>query len=520
MPVVVAATVGTMPVTFDALMVNQSLMYIQGGLGAGSSEVSWTMTAIYTTEAIGLPMCAWFNKSFGRKATVIGATIVYLVCYGLCAMTPSFGLLLALRFLQGFCFGLVLPTTMSLVQDAVPAEKVGGAMGLYVIGLASGAAMGPICAGYILAGSFGATDMWRHIFWFLLVITVPGLLMMQALIKERRPTGEKPKLDIIGIVWLALAFASLQIFVAQGVQWDWMNTWWIRGLLGVSIFGMGGLAWWCLKCTPTPILDLRCLKDMNLAISCAGIFVALIAQYGGILAYPQLMAMVYGYDSIWSGIVNTVSIGAALIMIPISAKLGPKIGLKTLALAGVLIMTYGYYMMLSFYADTDAWNLIAANFVFQAGAMVMQYCFIAMALAWQPTAMVNDGSSLYNIIKFTGAGIGIGLSSAVTAARSQFWTQRTGELLTVYKPEVNEALTTLPHLVGGGMDQTGYAATTAAALVSAEQTSQVTMLTFIDQFYVFMLITLVMILCVLPMKRMPTSEEKVEIDAKFERGEW
>ena len=35
---------------------NQSLMYIQGGLGAGSSDVAWTMTAIYTTEAIGLPM--------------------------------------------------------------------------------------------------------------------------------------------------------------------------------------------------------------------------------------------------------------------------------------------------------------------------------------------------------------------------------------------------------------------------------------------------------------------------------
>jgi DHA2 family multidrug resistance protein len=520
MPVVIAATVGTMPVTFDALMVNQSLMYIQGGLGAGSSDVAWTMTAIYTTEAIGLPMCAWFNKSFGRKATVIGATIAYMICYALCALTPSFGLLLVLRFIQGFCFGLVLPTTMSLCQAAVPAEKVGGAMGLYTIGLASGAALGPIIAGYILSGLFGMTDMWRYVFWFLLVLSVPGLIMMQLLIKEPKPTGEKPKLDLIGIVWLTLGFASLQIFVAQGVQWDWMNTWWIRALLCVSVFGLGGLAWWCLKCTSTPILDLRCLKDMNLVVSCAGIFTCLIAQYGAIIAYPQLMAMVYGYDPIWSGIVNTASIGAALIMIPISAKLGPVVGLKQLALAGVGVMAYGYYMMLSFYADTDAWNLILANFVFQAGAMVVQYCFITMALAWQPKALVNDGSSFYNVIKFTGAGIGIGLASAVTAVRTQFWTQRTGELLTAYTPEVNSALTTLPKLVGGGMDQTGYAATTAAAVLSGQQMSQVTMLTFIDQFYLFMLITLAMVLCVLPMKRMPTSEEKQEIDAKYERGEW
>ena len=68
-PATLGATFATIPVTMDGLMTNQAYGYIMGGLGADPSSVTWVNTAIYTAEAVGLPMAAFFAKNFGRKTT-------------------------------------------------------------------------------------------------------------------------------------------------------------------------------------------------------------------------------------------------------------------------------------------------------------------------------------------------------------------------------------------------------------------------------------------------------------------
>jgi hypothetical protein len=130
---------------------------------------------------------------------------------------------------------------------------------------------------------------------------------------------------------------------------------------------------------------------------------------------------------------------------------------------------------------------------------------MTLALSWQPQRLVNDASSLYNVIKFTGAGVGIGAASIIGSLRSQYWTQRTGELLTPYRDEVNSLLT-----LGG--DPTGNAATTPTAILLGEQGNQVSMLNYIDTFFVFTLISASLMICILLMRNLPTAEEKEELE--------
>ena len=59
-PTVFGATLATIPTTMDGLMTNQAYGNIMGGLGADPSTVTWVNTAIYTAEALGLPMAAFF----------------------------------------------------------------------------------------------------------------------------------------------------------------------------------------------------------------------------------------------------------------------------------------------------------------------------------------------------------------------------------------------------------------------------------------------------------------------------
>ena len=480
-------------------------------LDAVNNRHQWPVkyTAIYTAEALGLPMAAFFAKNYGRKNTVMGALLVVIGCYVLCANAPSFAFLVATRFVMGFCFGLILPLTMAIIKDTMPPEKLGTGMAIYGIGLGLGGGLGPICAGYILSGVIWPVDMWRHIFWFMLFVCIPGTVLTARFVHDPpAPAGAtKRPLDIVGVALLLLGFASLQIYVAMGTQYDWNNTYWERTLLAICPFGLIGLGIWGLRCTKTPIIDLSCMKDRNLVVACALIFFLLISQYGAILSIPQLVTNIFGYDSIASGKMTSYAVLPSLLAMPVAGALSAKIGLKGVALLGVLIQVIGYHGMWGFYFATDFFNIWFYYLIFWIGVNFLQFSAMTLALAWQPQRLVNDASSLYNVIKFTGAGVGIGAASIIGSLRSQFWTQRSGELLTPYRDAVSAVLA-----MGG--DVTGNAATTPTALLLAEQGSQVKMLTYIDTFFVFTLVSASLFLCILAMKNLPTAEQKEEVERK------
>ena len=508
-PAVMGATFATIPVTMDGLMTNQAYGNIMGGLGADPSSVTWVNTAIYTAEALGLPLAAWCAKNLGRKNTVMGALIVVIACYALCATAQSFAFLIAVRFLMGFCFGLILPLTMAIIKDAMPPEKVAVGMAIYGVGLGLGAGLGPINAGVILDGFFWPVDMWRHIFWFLMMIVVPGTLLTAKFVHDppRPADAQRSPLDIVGVVLLLLGFASLQVYVAKGTQFDWNVTYWERTLLMLVPFGLIGLVIWCLKCTKTPVLDLSCMKERNLVVSCALIFLLLISQYGAILSIPQMLNKIFEYDAITSGKLSTWSVVPALIAMPIAGALSGKIGLKGVAMLGVIIQVFAYHGMWGFYFDTDFFTVWAWYWLFWIGVNFLQFCSMTLALSWVPQRLVNDASSIFNVIKFTGAGIGIGAASIIASLRSQFWTQRTGELLNPYRDEVSAVLR-------AGGDVTGSAASEPTAVLLAQQGNQVNMLTYIDTFFVFTLISASLMICIIAMKNLPTPEQKAELERK------
>jgi DHA2 family multidrug resistance protein len=249
------------------------------------------------------------------------------------------------------------------------------------------------------------------------------------------------------------------------------------------------------------------MKDRNLVVSCALIFLLLISQYGAILSIPQMVAGIFGYDAITSGKLTTYAVLPSLLAMPIAGALANKIGLKGVALVGVIIQVIGYHGMWNFYFDTDFFTVWLWYFIFWVGVNFLQFSAMTLALSWQPQRLVNDASSLYNVIKFTGAGVGIGAASIIGSLRSQFWTQRTGELLTPYRDEVNAVLT-------AGGDATGNAATTPTAILLGEQGSQVSMLNYIDTFFVFTLVSASLLICILLMKNLPTPKEKEELERK------
>jgi multidrug resistance protein len=89
-----------------------------------------------------------------------------------CALTPSLGGLVVLRFLQGCSASCSLNNAGGTISDLVPVHRRGLAMSMYTVGFLLGPAVGPVAGSYLAAAAG-----WRWVFWLLLiVVSLPDVL--------------------------------------------------------------------------------------------------------------------------------------------------------------------------------------------------------------------------------------------------------------------------------------------------------------------------------------------------------
>ena len=70
-------------------------------LGSSTSTAQLTMTACLLGLALGQVIAGPISDRYGRRWPLIVGLVIFIVASALCAFSPSVGLLIALRFVQG-----------------------------------------------------------------------------------------------------------------------------------------------------------------------------------------------------------------------------------------------------------------------------------------------------------------------------------------------------------------------------------------------------------------------------------
>ena len=146
--------------TLDNLVVTTALPTMQRDLHASISGLEWTVNAYTLTFAVLLMLGAALGDRLGRKRVFLTGLGIFTLGSAAAAMSPSIDWLVAARALQGVGGAIVTPLTLTILSDAVPAERRGLALGLWggVSGL--GVALGPLVGGAVVQGL-----SWQWIFW-------------------------------------------------------------------------------------------------------------------------------------------------------------------------------------------------------------------------------------------------------------------------------------------------------------------------------------------------------------------
>src|SRR3954447_14321620 len=144
----------------DNLVVGIALPSIRAELGGSLESLEWTVNAYTLAFAVFLLGGAALGDRFGRKRMFSAGLALFTASSAFAALAPSIDALVAARALQGLGAAIVLPLTLTLLNEAVPAEKRGMALGIWAGVSGLGVALGPFVGGAVVEGI-----AWQWIFW-------------------------------------------------------------------------------------------------------------------------------------------------------------------------------------------------------------------------------------------------------------------------------------------------------------------------------------------------------------------
>lgn len=287
---------GSLVVPLDSAL-NIAFPAITGHFGLPLAGIQWVVISYVLTYGslmlgIGRLGDIWGHALVFRAGLAVSA----LACL-LCALAPSYPLLLACRVLQGVGAALVISCGPALVTAQVPEALRPRALGLYGLMFAAGAVLGPL-AGGVLVAAFG----WPGVFWFRTPLSLLALLLAWRLPGAPLPARREP-FDALGALLLATAIGGLLLAVNQARHLD-------QGLAPALIL-LAALAGWGFvarsRRVAHPVLDLSVFRLPGFAALNAAVVLAHMAGFAVLLFVPYHLVGVAGLPTGWGGLVLAVS---------------------------------------------------------------------------------------------------------------------------------------------------------------------------------------------------------------------
>ncbi len=318
-------------VSIDATIVNVALPTIEGNLGASVDDGTWVVTAYVIANVVVIPLTPWLQLRFGRKPYFLTSIVGFTLASLLCGMAPSLGALILFRIVQGAFGGGILSTAQVVLRDTFPPEQLGTSQAMYSLGVVLGPSVGPTLGGLI-------TDnmTWR---WVFDVNLLPGAIASALLLVYLREgaRGRSAPIDYVGVGLLIVTVGSLQYVLDQGQLDDWFSSGVIVSFAVTATLGLVGFVWWELR-THTPIVDLRVLRHVPVAVAPLIATANAVAFYGGMLLLPQFTVDQLGWTSTEAGfLVGARGIPIWLCTFAIARVVNTKLDLRILIALGLIV---------------------------------------------------------------------------------------------------------------------------------------------------------------------------------------
>ncbi len=151
--VLLITSIGAMMAPLDGSIVGVALPSIAGGLGMDYVSIIWVPAAYLVALAVFLLIIGRLSDIRGRKPVFISGFAVFVLGSFLCSVSQNGAEMIAFRIFQGVGCAFIASTSTAIVTDVFPSNERGKALGINIMSVYVGGAIGPSLGGVLCSGS-------------------------------------------------------------------------------------------------------------------------------------------------------------------------------------------------------------------------------------------------------------------------------------------------------------------------------------------------------------------------------
>jgi EmrB/QacA subfamily drug resistance transporter len=378
--------------------------------GASIGDLSWVLSAYAIAfAALLMPAGSWADRS-GRKRAFIAGFALFTLASAACAFAPTLGVLVAARVAQAVGGALMLPSSLGLMLPLFPAEKRGGAIGLWAAMGGAAAALGPPVGGLLVQAD------WRWVFLVNLPIGVVAVLAAGRFLPEFRDTGRSAP-DVLGALVIAGTIGAIVAAIVQGETWGWDSP----RVLALFAAGALGLAYsvWRASRHPSPVVEPAVLRIPSVAFGDLATLLFFSGFGAMILGSTLFLTQVWQHSVLRAGMeIAPGPLAAAVCAVP-GGLLAARYGARLVGFAGsVLFAVGGVWWAAATAAGPDyAAAFLPAGIVAGIGSGLVLPSLSGAATLPLPPERFATGTALMSMCRQVGLALGVAVVAAVLGAR-------------------------------------------------------------------------------------------------------
>ena len=495
---VLASMIGAFMAILNIQITNASLLDIEGGIGTGVDNGAWISTSYLIGEIVVIPLTDYLSRVFSFRRYILVSTILFAVFSVACAFARDLGTMIALRGLQGFFGGVLIPMAFTMVLTKLPKPQQPIGLAMFSLAVTFAPAIGPTIGGY-LTENYG----WQTIFF---VNVVPSLAMVAALAftldREPMRLGLLREGDWAGIVTMAIGLSALQTVLEEGNKDDWFASPFIFDLAVVAFVFLSAFIAIELV-VQKPLVNLRLLRRRNFLVGVVANTLLGFALFGTVYVLPQYLGQVQRYNSQQIGEVLAWTGLPQLLIIPFLPMLMKRFDARYIGFLGIAIFAGSSLMNISLSLDSGGDQLFAPNVVRAIGQALVITPVSAIVTAGIAPSEAGAASGLSNMLRNLGGAVGTATLATIITKREQFHSNIIGQSVTVYSEATRKRLSELTqYFLSHGISDAATAQAKAVVAIGASVKRQALIMAFSDAFAVIGVILLIAAAALLFAKKM------------------
>ena len=486
----------------DTTIANVALPYMQGSVSASADQINWVLTSYIVAAAIMTPPSGFLANRFGRKRILMVAVVGFVIASVLCGIAQSLVQIVAFRLLQGFFGAALVPLGQSVLLDIYTVEERGSAMAVFGVSVMVGPVLGPVIGGWL-------TDhySWRWVFYINVPLGVLAFAGISFFLRETK-TSAAAKLDWLGFGSLSIAIAAMQVFLDRGAQLDWFSSFeiLIEAVVCASALYIFLVHTFTAK---NSFVNPRLFLDRNFSVGVLFIFIVGITYLASLALLTPYLQTLMGYPVVTAGIVmGPRGLGTMACMFLVGRLIG-RIDIRLLLMIGLLLTAWAMYDMTGWNPNVSQWTIAVTGFIQGAGLGFLFVPLTTVTFATLPPEQRADGTGLYNLSRNVGSSVGISVVSYLLTRNNQ-----------VNHATIASHVTAFNHAFDNSIVRHALSPWTASGRAALDQViqTQASIISYIDDFKLMMILSLAAIPLVLLLRHAPALRRKRPCDGDGMNG--